>query len=386
MKLHKFIQQLLQDNEMVIIPGLGAFIQEYQPAEISEDSDEIKPPSTRLTFNPQIRNNDGLLVGYVADNTRDSHFEALQKIEKERDNWVYKLDKGEKVELDGIGTFSNNKNGELIFISEEDQKHSLDSFGLETTSLEENGELETTPEAEETIAANEQQAETPDISEDVTESETPEVEQDEPIETVAIETLEEPEEITQNTVAEVQEEETEPKKNPQPAATVTPEPEKDKKRKGGWWWLLLILIPLIAVSVFLLMKEKQPTEPTKTTPPAEVSSEQETQNVVNDSIQPDSTLSMAVDSTAVSVVETKKTEPKDSTGFFLVGGSFKAQENAETYLQQLKEQGYEPFHLGKYGSFYIVGIGRYNTEKEALEAKDTYTEANPGSGVWVLEK
>ncbi|WP_147383993.1 SPOR domain-containing protein [Maribellus luteus] len=381
MKLHKFIQQLLPDHEMVIIPGFGAFIQEYQPAEISEDSDEIKPPSTRLTFNPQIRNNDGLLVGYVADNTRDSHFEALQKIEKERDNWLYKLDKGEKVSLDGIGTFYRNEKGELGFLSEDDQPLSLDSFGLETTSLEE-PEIPEASEAEETPAE-------PETVEETSEAADTEILEDEPADTVETESLEEEtSEEAPQVVAEEQEEveEKEEEKIPEPAPVVTPEPNEEKKRKGGWWWLLLVLVPLIGVAVFLFMKDKQPAEPTQTTPPVETKIEEETPVLTTDSIQSDSMVTVAADSLTIQVPEPEKEKLSDSTGFFLIGGSFKAQENADTYLQQLKEQGYEPFHLGKYGNFFIVGIARYKTESEALKAKDEYSEANPGSGVWVLEK
>ncbi len=371
---------------MVIIPGFGAFIQEYQPAEISEDSDEIKPPSTRLTFNPQIRNNDGLLVGYVADNTRDSHFEALQKIEKERDNWLYKLDKGEKVSLDGIGIFFRNEKGELDFLSEDDQPLSLDSFGLETTSLEE-PEVPEAPEAEETPAEPETVEETE--SEETSETADTEILEDEPADTVETESMEEemPEETPQEVTEEHEEvEEKEEEKIPEPAPVVTPEPNEEKKRKGGWWWLLLVLIPLIGVAVFLFMKDKQPAEPAQTTPPVETTIEEQTPVLTTDSIQSDSMVSVAADSLTIQVPEPEKEKLSDSTGFFLIGGSFKAQENADTYLEQLKEQGYEPFHLGKYGNFFIVGIARYKTESEALKGKDEYSEANPGSGVWVLEK
>ncbi|MCK3683807.1 SPOR domain-containing protein [Maribellus sp. YY47] len=392
MKLHKFIQQLLLDNEMVIVPGFGAFIQEYQPAEISEDSDEIKPPSTRLIFNAQIRNNDGLLVGHLAENTRDSHFEALQKIEKERDNWLYQLDKGEKVKLEGIGTFSTNEKGELVFISEEDQQHSLESYGLESTSLHETEETEPVEEIGE-VASEPEQTNEPEVEPEIipavtSEPETEEIQEEEPAETE--ETESENEEIQEEIapVIEAEQEETvetQEEKIPEPAPVVTSEPAKEK-RKGGSWWLLLILIPLIGVAVFLFMKEKQPAVPATSTPPVETTVQEEAPAIITDSIQADSTISTANDSLTVPETKAEKTALTDTTGFFLVGGSFKEEENAETYLQQLKDDGYQPFHLGKYGTYYIVGIGRYNTEREALKARDEYTATNPNSGVWVLEK
>nr|WP_282189157.1 SPOR domain-containing protein [Maribellus sp. YY47] len=134
------------------------------------------------------------------------------------------------------------------------------------------------------------------------------------------------------------------------------------------------------------MKEKQPAVPATSTPPVETTVQEEAPAIITDSIQADSTISTANDSLTVPETKAEKTALTDTTGFFLVGGSFKEEENAETYLQQLKDDGYQPFHLGKYGTYYIVGIGRYNTEREALKARDEYTATNPNSGVWVLEK
>jgi cell division septation protein DedD len=84
--------------------------------------------------------------------------------------------------------------------------------------------------------------------------------------------------------------------------------------------------------------------------------------------------------------DTTLNSDKEGPKYILVGGSFKDESNAEKYLEQLKAEGYEPFHLGKRGSFYIIGIGKYNTFEEADEAKEIYTKKNPGSGVWVKKE
>ncbi len=381
---------------MVIVPGFGAFISEYQPAEVDNESDEIKPPSSRLVFNPQIKNNDGLLVGYVAEATRSSHFEALQKIEKERDNMLYQLDKGEKVELIELGTLYHNEKNELVFESLSDKRHSLESFGLEATSLK---ETETEESLEEDIVENEPTEEVPPVippaepinEESELEENQPEEETSEPSEE-----QEEPqsdvEEVVQDEAPEENEEE---KEEEESAAAVVPpieektvEEKEEKKRKGGWIWLLVILIPLIAVSVFILIKDK------KSGPPVQ---KQIISNVPEEKPEPVATIDttiqdsvVAEDTETVSVTEEfaeaevalEESGPK----FYLIGGSFKEEENAETYLQELKAKGYEPFHLGKYGSFYIVGIGTFKTEEEALAAKQDMLDKNPGSGYWVLEK
>ena len=383
MKLNKYIRQLLTDNEMVIIPGFGAFISEYQPAEIDDATDELKPPSTRLIFNPQIRNNDGLLVGYVAELTRNSHFEALQKIEKERDNIIYQLDKGEKVELENLGTLYYNADNQVEFISESDKNLSHESFGLESVSLtepgaEENIEEETAVtepvEPEETIPT----AEDSSVDEEAVSEQEPEAEES------AKEILIPPvtEEIKEN--ESIQEEE----KQVEEVVPAEKIEEKEKKRKGGWVWFLVILIPLIAVSVFLLMKEKRDNTPISNQD--EISNPEVIQQpiAVIDTLEKDSTKVVPQDSAISEEAETGNENKLETSGpkFYLIGGSFKEEENAETYMEVLQDKGFEPFKMGKYGNFYILGIGTYDTEEEAVAAKREFLDKSPDSGIWILEK
>ena len=393
---------------MIIIPGFGAFISEYQSAEIDNASDEIKPPSTRLIFNPQIRNNDGLLVGYVAEITRNSHFEALQKIEKERDNIIYQLDKGEKVELEDLGTLYYNADNQIEFISESDKNISHESFGLESISL-------TEPEQPEKI---EEENETPDAiveNNEETEEQSSEQEQeteiDEPVETeISEEDSTEVEETKEDQESEEtektvilppvtdQQEETEEGTVEKETLKEEPalvedahEPEKEKKRKGGWIWILAVLIPLIAVSAFLLMKEKKSTTPVVNKEQPSQPEIKEEPMAIADSTAKDSATLVPVNNSVVTEPDTVQTDDKDITRtseakFYLIGGSFKEKENAATYMQVLRDKGFEPFEMGKYGNFYILGIGAYNTEEEAIAAKREFLDKSPDSGIWVLEK
>ena len=361
---------------MVIIPGFGAFISEYRPAEINEENDEIKPPSSRLIFNPQIRNNDGLLVGYVADALRCSHFEALQKIEKERDDFIYRLDKGEKVELKELGMLFYNEKNEVGFTSEEEKNLSLESFGLETTSLKEDQEEQ--PE-ETTVAAVQPQDTAAEESQ------------------VQEETVQEPEEQQQETENQSQEaqetveeeEEAEEKEEVAPVVSAEVEaPSEEKKKKRGWIWLVVILLPLIAVSVYILMKDKGTNTPVSPPPQTVIEPEKEEPVSIVDSTLEDTIQISVQDSVIPEEVEPMEQEVARSEGpkFYLVGGSFKEKENAESYMVTLREKGFDPFDMGMYGDFYIIGLGTYNSEEEALDAKSEMLERNPDSGIWVLER
>jgi cell division septation protein DedD len=388
-KLDSYIQHLLQDHEMVIVPGFGAFISEYQPAEVDNDSDEIKPPSSRLVFNPQIKNNDGLLVGYVAEVTRSSHFEALQKIEKARDNMLYQLDKGEKVELIELGTFSRNEKNELVFESLSEKQHSLDSFGLEATALstQEYGEPSEKEEEVEEKQAEEPPVVVPLVAEDSAPVEDEKQDGEDSVEKEQKEAIKENEEET----AEEKEEESEEKEVivVPPVIENPEEPNKEKKRKGGWIWLLVILIPLIAVSVFIVMKDKGSSETPATTPPETyIESAEEKPVAVADSTIADSTQIAVQDTISVEKEQTEEPVTSESKGpkFYLVGGSFQEKENAESYMLTLRDKGFEPFDMGMYGSYYIIGLGSYDTQAEALSAKEAMLEKNPGSGIWVLKR
>ena len=84
--------------------------------------------------------------------------------------------------------------------------------------------------------------------------------------------------------------------------------------------------------------------------------------------------------------ETKEVLVNFSPKFYLVAGGFKEEKNAETYLKELNEKGLEPFHMGLKDNFYLVGIGVYKSEAEAVRARREYAENHPGSGAWILEE
>jgi nucleoid DNA-binding protein len=364
-KLGKYIQNLLQENETVIVPGFGAFVLVYKSAEIDEQSDEIKPPTKAITFNPKIRNNDGLLVDAIANKEGISYFEALKKIEYQRDEIIYQLDKGEKVTLENAGVLFLDKNNEIQFEPSAGKKLFSETFGLEETSLKD--EPEPVPEEK-------------PVEEGITE----------------IRSEEPPEEH----ISETQDAEPQPEKEPEPVTVPEPlpdEPEKPAKKKTGWLWFLLILIPIIAAGIFILLKddvaEEQPpvAEVTENEPPAEeIPAEEETSEPLPvsgvDSVQTDSVETVQADSIQIQeiTIDSAQYVKPDTSMFYLVGGSFKEAKNANKYFRKLENDGYEPFHLGKQGSFYIVGIDIFDNEIEAYGAQYNFLDKFPDSGVWVF--
>lgn len=377
MKLGKYIQLLLPEHETVIIPGFGAFVSTYKPAQIDKESGEIKPPSKEISFNQKIRNNDGLLVGVIAEKEGISHFEALKKIETERENILYRLDKGEKVTLEKTGELQYDEQHNIQFNPFKGENLLPDAYGLETAytikEIQEKGEDEPDADYEDKklkkfiTAVNQQPAE----------KET--VKKDPPSEGV---------------------------KEPEP---VMAEKQEEKKNRG-WLWFLLILLPLIVAGIFMIRKNNEETMPvtevnetpviTDTTPdeaepvPAHsdsIGSDTVKLAVAEDSVkssQQDTTAGTSEDSVNIKIGEpadsAKYVEP-DPSKYYLVAGSFKEKENADEFFAKLEKEGFEPFHLGKQGNFYIVGLGEYEREWQAFRAQDDFLETHPESGVWVYQ-
>ncbi len=130
MDLLPVIRKLLFREEGLIIPGLGGFISQYRPAEIHAESGTFVPPSKEVVFNPEVRQDDGMLAGHVARMTGISTEDALAGIGKFVDELLKRLHEGDRVFLEGIGFFYLDAQGNAKFQVEAGTNLLLDSFGF----------------------------------------------------------------------------------------------------------------------------------------------------------------------------------------------------------------------------------------------------------------
>ena len=79
-------------------------------------------------------------------------------------------------------------------------------------------------------------------------------------------------------------------------------------------------------------------------------------------------------------LSTVKTE---EFAYYIIGGSFKSEENAQKYLQQLKEQGYAGQNLGVFKGLHRIAIKGYSSIGEAQKELNLLLHQNPQSGVWI---
>ncbi len=132
MDITAFIRELLFSHDCVIVPGFGGFIGNYTPARIDKTTSTFYPPVKLISFNRNLNHNDGLLVGRISDHAKLNYGDTRNIVEEFVASLRRKLEKGEKVVFDNIGSFINNQEGNVQFEPDRNVNYHLDSYGLES--------------------------------------------------------------------------------------------------------------------------------------------------------------------------------------------------------------------------------------------------------------
>ncbi len=69
--------------------------------------------------------------------------------------------------------------------------------------------------------------------------------------------------------------------------------------------------------------------------------------------------------------------------YYIIGGSFRSEENANKYLQQLSEQGYSGKNLGIFKGLHRIAMKGFTNINEAQKELNAIRYQSPQSGVWI---
>lgn len=130
MKIEQYISQLLFRYQCVTVPGFGAFLTEFQSAQLDENSHSFYPPKKMVSFNPFIKNNDGLLANHLAQAEKISYEIAVNSIQNEVSHWKTKILEFGNISLKNIGDFSLNSENNIVFVPVDQINYLTASFGL----------------------------------------------------------------------------------------------------------------------------------------------------------------------------------------------------------------------------------------------------------------
>ncbi|NPA45281.1 MAG: hypothetical protein GXO49_07095 [Chlorobi bacterium] len=135
MEISQHIKNLLVSNERVILKDFGAFITKQVSARYDEETETMKPPYKIVTFDPNIKEDAGLLSGYISEQEGYSKEASEELIDEFVKTVKTKLKSGQTVEFKGLGTFNQSPDGKIDFAFLSEENLLLDAFGLPVVSL-----------------------------------------------------------------------------------------------------------------------------------------------------------------------------------------------------------------------------------------------------------
>lgn len=387
MSIAPHITELLHHHNCVIVPNFGGFIANYTSATIHPIDRRIWPPSKHVLFNPKLVNNDGLLGQTIAEIKQITYPQAIDFINDSVKKWQSDLAKGKRIEIGEIGFLVQEK-GQVLFEQTREINLLLQAYGLSSiqfTSFAEKvtEKIETTfpqvvvEDDHQILEANTKQAA----------------------------------KIIQLVAADAK---------PDQAIIV---PIQKKKKSSTWKYLgAAAAIPLLFYSYWIPVQtdfidtgkiQLADFNPIHQTPQrvfemrtnvqelpsiSEFPAWEELTKTVADSdasifnyqVDEDFFIPILLDKTKTSVVEDQTVlhQPETSSAadksFHLIGGCFSIKENADNFVLDLKEKGFNASILDFENGLYRVAAGSFSDAAEA--GQNLIMFVNQGFSGWVLKK
>ena len=130
MNIEQSISQLLYRHQCVTVPGFGAFLSEIKSAQLNQNTHSFYPPKKQISFNPNIKNNDGLLANYVGLTEKISYNEAVNQIANHVQNWNSDMAINQKISIANVGDLYLSTDKNIVFTPSESLNYFTSSFGL----------------------------------------------------------------------------------------------------------------------------------------------------------------------------------------------------------------------------------------------------------------
>lgn len=126
-----YLSHLLYRNNVAIIPGFGAFVAANTPAVIDQARGILHPPTKILTFNENLKINDGFLINLIRHKHGITAHEARIIVE----NFVKSLNdilhQNDTIRLENIGKlYFNGSKSNVIFEPDTRANFNVTTFGL----------------------------------------------------------------------------------------------------------------------------------------------------------------------------------------------------------------------------------------------------------------
>jgi hypothetical protein len=131
------ISELLYNNDYVVVPGFGGFVAKHQLAYYSVSKSVLHPPSKKVLFNIQLKQNDGILAGWLKEKLNCDFNEVNKHLEEFSNYSKMLLDTKRRLEFENLGLFYLDFENNICFEPKADINFLIESFGLSSIALKE---------------------------------------------------------------------------------------------------------------------------------------------------------------------------------------------------------------------------------------------------------
>ena len=131
------ISELLYHHDYVVVPGFGGFVSRNQLSHYSVNKEVLNPPSKKILFNIQLKQNDGILASWLKEKINCDFNQANKHIEEFATQAKILLDTKHRLEFENLGLFYLDFEKNICFEPKTDINFLIESFGLSSITLKE---------------------------------------------------------------------------------------------------------------------------------------------------------------------------------------------------------------------------------------------------------
>ena len=373
-----YIQELLATNNRVIIPNFGAFL--VRATSKNKDANTLDKKLKDIYFSPFLKFNDELLEKYIIKKENVSKEQATEKIKEFIETVKKELDNEKPFEIKDFGKFIIDKQGKVQFITVANEKD-------EESPKEEKKAAPTKAEEPKTKKSTAQKTASPKTKKD--DEKAKKADQEPPKETKK-------ESVKKTRLQEFTPEKEEPAK-PEAPKTGSYRKEKQPLNKSVIW-TVAIGVPIAVLLIFALInidkieaifnKDKSKTKATTEIAQEKKSTSKEEKVAKTEEASKKQTADKkaTVDTdkktTTAAKQETKSAAPAQKK-YYIIAGSFKNENYAERFLEDLKKQGYNAEKLGERNGMHAVSYNSFSDKRKAL-AEYRFLTQEKNLKAWIL--
>ncbi len=347
--IEKYISELLETNNRVIVPDFGAFMV------------KLDAGKRAITFNDFLKYNDGLLVNHVASKEKISKDDAFKKIREFAKELQTALKTSQKFPMASFGTLVKDERGGIRFITEEETtiqaEQSKPSEQITEVATQSKKETDSKPQAEQPKKQEESEK-----SVDNTQQKPPIAP---PIAATTTNAPSKSGTTTPPHIKPIVKPGTPPPPHSKSNISVSKKPAKKSNATTIIVIIGVVVVLGVAGGLFYMNYDEwigKPEQKESAIVDEKRLEEEKEEQRIKDSIQS----AEAAKEEAAKEEAAKKQTVTNQKKYYLVAGSFKIEKNAQKFSNKLKNQGYNSEVFMESQGFWRVSFNSFIDRKEAF--------------------